>query len=276
LIDLHTHTTASDGTLAPAALVAAAQSAGLIVLGITDHDTTAGYLDARDVAARAGLTLVAGLEISAVADGRDVHMLGYFVDPVSVVLTDFLQRQRADRIRRVTEMADRLAGLGYPIDSAPIIEAAARGRSVGRPQIAMALRARGHVASHGEAFERFLEHGRPAYVPRLGATPHEVIEIVHAAGGIAGLAHPGITGRDDLLAPLVDAGLDAIEVCHSDHDASTEARYRRAAADLGVLVCGGSDFHGDNGHRSAALGVVTLPLVDYERLRDRAAARGRH
>ena len=275
MIDLHTHTTASDGTLAPPDLIAAARGAGLTVLSITDHDTTAGYQAARDAASAAGITLVPGLEISAVADGRDVHMLGYYVDAVSPALTRFLQRQCTDRVRRVAEMVEKLAALGCPIDAEPILAAAGHGRSVGRPQIASALLARGHVSTREEAFERFLEHGRPAFVPRRGASPQEVIDLIHAAGGVASLAHPGVTRRDDLLPPLATAGLDAIEVCHADHDAAAERRYRRLARELGVLVSGGSDFHGDNGHRTAALGLVTLPASDYEKLRERAGARAR-
>ncbi len=253
--------------------MAAGRGAGLSILGITDHDTTAGCLAARAAADAAGLTLVPGLEISSVADGRDVHMLGYFLDPESPVLAAFLRRQREDRVRRVVEMVERLAALGCPVDAEPIVAAAERGKSVGRPQVALALVARGHVSTSDEAFDRFLEHGRPAHVPRRGATPHEVIGIIHDAGGLASMAHPGVTRRDDLLSSLVAAGLDAIEVSHPDHDVETETRYRRLAAELGVLVSGGSDYHGDNGHRTSALGVVTLPLVDYERLRDRAMGR---
>ena len=274
MIDLHSHTTASDGWLSPAALLDAAAAAGLTVLSITDHDTIAGYLDARRLLGGRALELVPGIEISAVHEGRDVHVLGYFVDPAASRLTDFLDRQRSDRRRRVVEMTDRLSSLGRPVDPRPILEAAERGRSVGRPQVADALVAAGHVRSRDEAFRRFLEAGAPAYVPRRGASPREVVSIIHDARGLASLAHPGVHHRDHLIEELAAAGLDAIEARHSDHDPGTEARYRRTAARLGLLVTGGSDFHGNGSHRAPTLGLVTLPHEDYARLRDRAMQAG--
>jgi len=276
LIDLHLHTTASDGTLTPSELVSAARAAGLSIISITDHDTTAGSDAAGAVAREAGIRLVPGIEISAVAEGRDVHVLGYFIDPATTSLRAFLDRQRADRIHRVAEMGDRLSALGLPIDIAPILADAGRGRSVGRPQIAEALIGAGHVRTRDEAFERFLTFGGAAYVPRLGTSPEAVVAIVHDAGGVASLAHPGVSARDELIAPLAAAGLDAIEAVHSDHDAATEARYRALAADLRVLVTGGSDFHGPRGHRAARLGKVALPSQDFEKLSDAAKRRRAH
>ena len=208
-----------------------------------------------------------GIEISAVADGRDVHILGYFIDTTSAGLKAFLDRQREDRLRRVRLMGERLAALGAPIDVDPILADAARGRSVGRPQIATALAAAGHVRTRDEAFDRFLEFGGPAFIPRQGTAPAQVVAIIHAAGGVASLAHPGVTRRDDLIPTLAAAGLDAIEVRHSDHDAAAEARYRAVARTRGMLVSGGSDFHGATGHRISRLGVVTLPQADFEALR---------
>lgn len=266
MIDLHLHTTASDGTLSPSDLVLEARAAGLSICSITDHDTTAGTEAAADAARDAGLELIPGIEISAVADGRDVHVLGYFIDCASPHLRDFLGRQREDRLRRVYEMGARLAALGVPVDVDPVVADAARGRSVGRPQIAAALLAAGHVATRNEAFDRFLGAGSPAFVPRHGSRPEEVIAIVHDAGGIASLAHPGLTRRDDLLPALAAAGLDALEARHSDHDAEMEAHYRARARELGLAISGGSDFHGDGGHRIGTLGQVTLPAADFEAL----------
>jgi 3',5'-nucleoside bisphosphate phosphatase len=274
LIDLHLHTTASDGALSPSALVHEARSAGLSIFSITDHDTTAGTDAAASVAVDAGVELVPGIEITAVADGRDVHILGYFIDTSSPRLLEFLTRQRADRLRRVQEMGERLAALGAPVDVGPIAADAARGRSVGRPQIAGALLAAGHVATRNEAFDRFLEAGAPAFVPRRGAGPEEVIALIHEADGLASFAHPGVTRRDDLLPALLAAGLDALEAVHSDHDPATEARYRALAAELGMLITGGSDFHGaDAGHRVTAIGHVSLPREDFARLRARRHSR---
>jgi 3',5'-nucleoside bisphosphate phosphatase len=264
--DLHLHTTASDGSLSPTELVRAAHAARLTVISVTDHDTTGGIAEAAQAAAGVGIELIAGIEITAVAEGRDLHMLGYFIDPSSPGLGEFLQRQRADRVRRIRAMADRLAALGVPIDSAQIFAAADRGQSVGRPQVASALLAAGHVQTRDEAFRRFLEFGGPAYVPRDGASPEDVIAVIHQSNGLASVAHPGVSHRDHVLPRLAGSGLDAIEVRHPDHDPETERRYRQLAGELGLRVTGGSDFHGDTGHRSATLGTVTLPAADYEAL----------
>ena len=271
MIDLHLHTTASDGTLSPSELVFQARAAGLSIISITDHDTTAGNDAAQHLVPDPGIRIVPGIEISAVADGRDVHVLGYFIDTAAPSLRAFLDRQREDRIRRVAEMGARLTALGCPIDVAPILDDAARGRSVGRPQIAAALLGAGHVRTRDEAFDRFLEFGGAAYVPRAGTSPEQVVAIIHEAGGIASLAHPGVTARDQLIAPLAAAGLDAIEAVHSDHDAATQARYRALAAELGLLVTGGSDFHGVLAYRVSRLGTVTLPAADFAALADAAA-----
>jgi len=274
MIDLHLHTTASDGTCSPSELVVRARAAGLSVIAITDHDTTAGSLAACAAAREAGLTLVPGIEISAVADGRDVHMLGYFVDPESAALAAFLETQRTERLRRVREIAERLAVLGFPIDVEAILAAAGRGRTVGRPQIADALVRAGHAASRDDAFSRFLEFGAPAFVPRRGAQPAHAIAVVHAAGGVVSMAHPALTRRDDLIPALAAAGLDALEARHSDHDADAEAKYRAMAASLGVLTTAGSDYHGDSGRRAARLGSVAMAAGEFTALQ-RAAERRR-
>jgi 3',5'-nucleoside bisphosphate phosphatase len=274
VIDLHLHTTASDGSLSPSELVDRARSAHLSVIAITDHDTTAGTCAARDLARAAGLELIPGIEISSVADGRDVHMLGYFLDVESASLRAFLEAQRTERLRRVSEMGERLAALGCAIDVAPILAAASCGRSVGRPQVAEALVRGGYVADRDEAFARYLEFGAPGFVPRRGATPFEVIDVVHEAGGVVAMAHPGVTRRDALIPAMAAAGLDAIEARHSDHDEATEARYRALAAELGLITTGGSDFHGDTGHRASSLGIVSMPAADFEAL-TRAAERRR-
>jgi len=274
LIDLHLHTTASDGLLSPSDLVIRARAAGLFVISITDHDTTAGCDAARGAARAAGVDLIPGIEISAVDNGRDVHILGYSIDTASARLRSFLETQREERLRRVREMGDRLEALGCPVDVAPILESAARGRSVGRPQIAAALLAKGYVATRDEAFDRFLEHGGPAYVARRGAAPSEVVAIVHEAGGVASLAHPGVLRRDDLIARLAAAGLDGLEALHSDHDEATEARYRALARDLDLLVTGGSDFHGDVQHRATRFGELSMSSAELDALR-RAADRRR-
>ena len=267
MIDLHLHTTASDGTLSPSELVARARAAGLSVIAITDHDTTAGTCAARASARDAGMELIPAIEISSVDGGRDIHMLGYFLDAESPALLTFLEGQRVERLRRLTEMGGRLASLGCAIELTAILDSARCGRSVGRPQVADALVRSGHAASRDDAFARFLEYGAPAFVPRAGASPFDVIRIVHDAGGVVSMAHPGLTRRDDLIPAMAAAGLDAIEVRHSEHDAETEARYRGVAAELKLSPTAGSDYHGDIGRRAGALGSVVMPPDDLAGLR---------
>jgi hypothetical protein len=269
LIDLHLHTIASDGLLRPADLVARAAAAGITTLSITDHDTTRGLNEARAAAAAHGVCLIDGIEITAVEEERDTHVLGYFLDPADRRLRRFLDRQRADRVRRVRDMAARLDALGVTIDPEPLIAGGLEeGRSVGRPHVAAALLARGYVESWDEAFERYLGHGRPAFVPRRGTSAEAVIRVIHDAGGVVSLAHPGLSRADALVPRLAAAGLDAIEVRHSDHDPATEARYRSMADALSLAVSAGSDFHGD-GARRCALGLITMTEAELARLEAR-------
>jgi predicted metal-dependent phosphoesterase TrpH len=281
VIDLHLHTTASDGRLTPTQLVARAAAAGLSVISVTDHDTTAGLAEASGAARQHGLRLVNGIEITAVERRRDVHVLGYFFDPGSPALAEFLRGQRADRLRRLTRMIDRLHELGFAVATDALLRDASQGggRTIGRPQLADALVAAGHAGNRREAFDTLLGEGKPAYVPRTGATVGEVAAIVRAAGGVASLAHPGLMKLDDAIPDFVAAGLPAIEVWHGDHDAATTERYRALAEGLSVGMSGGSDYHADNSHHVAGLGVVTVPpaaLADLEARANggaRAAAR---
>lgn len=280
MIDLHLHTTASDGRLSPAQLVARVGAAGITTMSVTDHDTVAGLAEVGTAASTIGIRLVPGIEITSVADGRDVHMLGYFFDPTSADLLTFLEGQRALRVSRVREIGARLAGLGMPIDVEALVTTAATrpGTSVGRPQIARAMVAAGHVASVQDAFERWLAAGLPGFVPRTGPSPAAVVDVIHAAGGVASMAHPAVTKRDDLIRPLADHGLDAIEVYHSDHQPEDVQEYRSLSQRLGILVSGGSDFHGedpaapaDRGRaRRNTLGAVMLPPDDFAALERRA------
>ena len=260
MIDLHTHTTASDGALEPRALVERAYRLGIRTLSVTDHDTVAGVSEAAAEAAARGMEFLPGIEITAVHDRRDVHLLAYFLDPEPAGLTAFLERQRQDRSRRAREMSARLAALGAPIDIEDLIAGAeAAGTAVARPTVARALLDAGHVTSLQQAFDRWLADGRAAYVPRIGATPADVVRLVMQAGGVAGLAHPGLLRKDELIPDLAVAGLGAIEVYHSDHDAGAQARYLRLAERYDLAVSGGSDFHGDDHPRARCFGRVGLP-----------------
>jgi 3',5'-nucleoside bisphosphate phosphatase len=274
VIDLHLHTTASDGRLSPTALVERVAGAGIAVMSVTDHDTVAGLAEARAAAEGRQLQFVDGIEITAVHEGRDIHILGYFIDVAGSGLASFLRAQRSQRVERVFEIGERLAALGVTIDIDELVETAADrpGTSVGRPTIARALVAAGHVASSQEAFDRYLASGKPAFVPRRGPSPRDVVEVIHLAGGIASMAHPGLTNQPALLESLVGGGLDGIEVYHSDHPPVIRSELAIFAARHRLLVTGGSDFHGDDG-RDRPLGGVTLPSADFVRLRDAADRR---
>ena len=274
LVDLHLHTTASDGRCTPRELVDRAVAAGVTIMAVADHDTMAAVAEVQAYAAERGIETIPGIEITAVEQERDVHLLGYFVDPDHRELSEFLATQRATRVARIEKIGERLAELGMPVDLRPLLAEARRqtGRSIGRPKVAQAMIAAGYVADSREAFDRWLGRGLPAFIPRAGASPEDVVRIVHRAGGLVSLAHPGRTTIDGRISELRDAGLDAIEVYHSDHDAAMVDRYRGMAADLGLLVTGGSDFHGDPTYGFEP-GSATLPRADWERLE---AARTRH
>ena len=270
MIDLHTHTTASDGTLAPARLVARAASAGIRTLAVTDHDTMAGIREAADAARARGLGFLPGIEITAVDERRDVHMLAYFLHADPPGLAPFLAAARRDRTRRALEMADKLATLGVPVDIEDLIQAAEEsGNAVARPTVARALVAAGHVKTVQEAFDRYLADGGSAYVARVGASPAEVVALVREGGGICSLAHPGLLRKDHLIPDLAAAGLDAIEVFHSEHNAAAQSRYRRLSDQYRLAVSGGSDFHGDDHHRADRFGRVGLPLTHFHPLLER-------
>jgi 3',5'-nucleoside bisphosphate phosphatase len=269
LIDLHTHTTASDGRRTPADLVAYAASSGVTVLGVTDHDTVAGYAPAAAAGASHGIEVVPGIEITAVCEGVDVHVLGYFIDAGAAALLAFLAEQRRRRIDRVRLMIARLARHGIELDADAIVEPGIHdpSKSLGRPSIARALVDGGYVATADEAFDRWLDHGAPAFVAREAATPEEVIGRIHEAGGVASLAHPALLGRDEWIPIFAGAGLDAIEAYYPEHDESQTAHYLALAARLRIAVTGGSDYHADNAHGSTRPGSTSLPRDEYEKLK---------
>jgi predicted metal-dependent phosphoesterase TrpH len=268
LIDLHTHTTASDGRRTPPELVAAAAAAGVTVLSVTDHDTIAACAPARAACAEARIEFVPGIEITAMRAERDVHVLGYFIDVQSTALLAFLADQRRRRLDRVRQMILRLAACGIELDAAAILQpgVADPAASVGRPWIARALVDHGHCATTGEAFDRWLARGRPAFVARLAAPPEEVFARIHEAGGVASIAHPGLLGHDEWIPDFLAAGLDAIEAYHTKHDAERTRHYVELAARLGLAVSGGSDYHADETHGAVTPGSVSLPREAFDAL----------
>ena len=276
-VDLHSHTTASDGTLTPRELVRAAAGRGVRVLAVTDHDSTDGVAEATDEAAKhPPLTIVPGLEINCDAPaapgaaGSEVHILGYCVDWEAGWFQDFLTEQRAERRQRVYRMAERLAELGMPIDPAEVL-ALVKDGSVGRPHVAQVMVNHGYVRSVREAFDRYLRAGGPANVPRKRLTPADAVAVILRARGVPVLAHPGLAGRDDLIPDLVRAGLMGIETYYPEHSATQTAGYREMCRSLGLVATGGSDYHGPQPGKASSPGTPAIPLGVWEELRARAA-----
>ena len=275
-IDLHTHSRASDGTQTPAELVQASARAGLDVVALTDHDTADGWDEAARTASQTGVALVRGIEISTRYRGHGVHLLAYLPDPAYPPLVEHLDKVLAGRSSRVRAILERLQRLGVQVDAEDVRRAAHGTAATGRPHVADALVARGEVSDRGEAFRRYLNPGRPAYVDRYAAPLVEMLRVVDEAGGVTVLAHPwGRHGREfpdeaafDELAGL---GLAGIEVDHQDHDPRSRERLRAIARNLSLVVTGSSDHHG-LGKVDHPLGCNTTEPAAYERLLDLAGA----
>lgn len=243
---------------------------GVTVLSVTDHDTMAGCVEAARVCDAHGIEFVSGIEVTAVWEGRDVHVLGYFLDTHYQPLLDFLAVQRGRRIERLRAMLDRLDHSGVALDAEAILAPALEdpSRAAGRPWIARELVRAGYVGDVAQAFDRWLGTGRPAFVPRTGSPPAQVFDRLHEAGGLASLAHPGLLGRDAWISGFAADGLDALETYHTKHDGADTTRYLDMAASLGLLISGGSDFHDDDAHTAVAPGSVALPRQAFDRLRE--------
>jgi 3',5'-nucleoside bisphosphate phosphatase len=245
LIDLHSHTSRSDGTLSPRELIEEAARAGVSVLGITDHDTFAGYDEACPYARQAGIELLCGIELSTKLHGYSVHLLGYFLqDPQTIPIRDWVWELQSARRDRNARLISRLQDLGLDITLA---EVEARGRGMtGRPHFAQILVEKGYVADYQEAFDEYLDESAKGYVYRREPQLDEAIRRVRASNGVASLAHP-IRLKEDLpsiLPELCAAGLNALEAYHSDHSQAQTKFFAELAAKHGLLVSGGSDFHG--------------------------------
>ncbi|HEX2027231.1 MAG TPA: PHP domain-containing protein [Nitriliruptorales bacterium] len=280
--DLHTHTTFSDGTTTPEDNVRLALEAGLEGLGVTDHDTVASWGRARAAAHGTELEIVPGAELSAEHGGYSVHVLGYWFDPAHPQLAAEIDRLRNERERRAEEIVLRLQELGVGVTIERVRELAGAA-PVGRPHIAAAVVEVGAAADAGEVFDRWLHDGGPAYVPKYAVSPERCVDLIVAAGGVAVLAHPALYGpsdgegartgvADDVIARMAARGLAGIEAAHPDHEPGEREHYLRLAADLGLVVTGGSDFHGDR--KDLALGEVTTHRERVEALRGRRPSGG--
>ncbi|HEX5401230.1 MAG TPA: PHP domain-containing protein [Pseudonocardiaceae bacterium] len=276
-IDLHTHSRVSDGTDSPAELVAAAATAGLDVVALTDHDTTAGWAEAA-AALPSGLTLVRGAELSCTSpDGKGghctVHMLAYLFDPDSPPIVAEQHRLRGQRRDRLRRMAVRMREDGLPVDPDDVMSRLPAGSAAGRPHLAMALQRAGLVDSVSEAFARYLDNGGRYYLPKADTPVFDAIRMVADAGGVTVLAHSfahtrGRTVTPDVIVDMAAAGLCGIEVDHPDHDENDRARLRALADRLGLPVTGSSDYHGRN--KTVRLGRETTAPEMFDALAARA------
>jgi 3',5'-nucleoside bisphosphate phosphatase len=247
-IDLHAHSSVSDGTETPAELVAAGVAAGLGVLAITDHDSTAGWVPAFEAAEGTGLTVLPGMELSTQLDGASVHLLAYLIDPAHPGLLAETERIRAERLHRAEAMVQRIA-VDYALDWDDVLAQTTPGATVGRPHIADALVARGHVADRSAAFQSILHWRGGYYRPHRAPKPIDGVELIVAAGGVPVLAHPGSRGPDRLfddrrIRAIVDAGLAGIEVGHRDNRPEAREKWAGIARTYDLIVTGSSDYHG--------------------------------
>ncbi len=257
-IDLHMHSTASDGSFPPEEVVDLAAKNGVEVISLTDHDSLAGIPTAAERAAKMGIRLIPGVELSVAEEGVDVHLLAYGFDPADKGLIEAVTRYRDSRRERARKILARLKGLGIRI-SLEEVEEVAQGGALGRPHVAEALMRNGYIETFNEAFQRYLGHHAPAYVAKQTVTLEEASTIVREAGGVLVLAHPGTLNRDQHIPAWSRRGLDGIEVWHAKHDAAAIAKYKGFAQMHGLLMTGGSDYHGER-TPDISIGGVAVPL----------------
>lgn len=266
--DLHLHTKFSDGTFTPEELVLRAQQNGLACIALTDHDSVEGCARASKACAAVKMDFIPGAELTAEHDDVEVHILGYFLDITDEKFLARIGTFQAVRQNRIHEMVAALNKLGIPLKAESVF-ALANCKSPGRPHVARALVKENLIGSLDEAFERFLKKGRPAWVPKTKMSALEAVELIHRAGGLAVIAHPGLNRSDDIIPDLVDAGMDGIECFHTKHSTVMSERYLEIADKYHLLVTGGSDCHGFS-KKQPLIGTVKLP---YEHVEQMKAAR---
>ena len=268
-VDLHLHSHFSDGTYGPEELAAQARRYELAAIALTDHDSIEGCAETARACAAVGIEFIPGAELTAEQDGNELHILGYCMDTENARLLAQISRFQAVRQNRIREMVARLNQLKVPL-SADAVFALANCRAPGRPHVARALVAAGLCGSLDEAFERFLKKNRPAWVPKFKMSGAEALDLIHQAGGVAVLAHPGLNRTDEVIPGMVEAGMDGIECFHTKHSTATTQRYLELADRFHLLVTGGSDCHGMNKGKPL-IGTVRVPYQHLEMLKARAA-----
>jgi predicted metal-dependent phosphoesterase TrpH len=269
--DLHLHTHFSDGTYSPEEVVAQAKRVGLVAMALTDHDTVEGCAPTARLCDANGIEFLSGTELTAEQDGNEIHILGYLFDIHHPRLLTEIARFQAVRQNRIREMVARLNQMNVPL-AAEAVFALANCQSPGRPHVARALVAARLCGSPDEAFERFLKKNRPAWVPKFKMSAAEAIALLHEAGGLAVMAHPGLNRTDEVIPAMVEAGLDGIECFHTKHSTATSEHYLEIADRFHLLVTGGSDCHGMS-KGAPVIGGVKLPYQHVEKLKARAAER---
>jgi predicted metal-dependent phosphoesterase TrpH len=271
-IDLHMHSTFSDGMCTPTRLVEMAVEQKLSAIGLTDHDCMDGIGEAVDEGAKNNVEIIPGVELSSEFNDRDLHILGYCIDPNHAGFQEMLRKFRDTRYQRGLKIIEKLSKLGIDLDQKDVMEKAGRG-SLGRPHIAAVLVEKGHVSRTGEAFDKYIAEGGPAYVKKYKLSPRDAVEHIHDAGGLAFVAHPGISvSRIDDLKILLEHGFDGIEVYHPGHFPGTIKELTALAEELGLLVSGGTDFHGFK-DRDMPIGSLNIPYEVLDTIKKRASAR---
>lgn len=275
--DLHVHSTASDGLLKPEELIQRSIELGLSALALTDHDTIDGLPEAREASLNSGLTLIPGIELSCGWDGCDasVHVLGLFIREDAPAMIQLLGEQKEARYHRALKMVELLQRHGIEVGELREQFVSTRDKVLGRPHIARFLAEKGYIKDFQEAFDRYLSRGKPAYVPKDHVVPEKGIDIIHASGGIAIIAHPGlISDWDGTWRKIGDMNWDGMETYYSEHKNSEVARFRKIVDEKGWISTGGSDYHGDYGKHRNRLGKYGLPQAEYDELLARCAAMG--
>lgn len=267
-VDLHLHSKFSDGLNTPAELVRMAVAKGLAAISVTDHDSLDGVNEAIAAGRVGGLEVISGVELSCEFEGRDLHVLGYGVPPDDAGFEAMLKRFRETRHKRGLAIIEKLNALGVPINAEDVIRKSGEG-SLGRPHIAAVLREKGVVSTQTEAFDKYIAEGGPAYVPKYKMTPADAVRHIHAASGLAFIAHPGIFLENiDELYTLIAEGFDGIEIHHPKHNGTTARQLGAIAEKKGLLTSGGSDFHGFAG-RDLPLGALDVPYELLDRIKQR-------